>query len=187
MGLSLVTPDFVPVRKTLATPVACCSPFSPRPSAAQPRRDCASQASALLRSSAPYYTHTQHRTPPCGEKWSFRRHGEVIPQRIYRSVHLAPLRTLLMCSTWASRPSSAFAAMVRTRELRALATAHRIELRVYDLVPNGHHDRITPYVPLRTHSPHEHSPCSWVTTAGDATQAWSYRCCGSTEPRRRRL
>ena len=73
------------------------------------------------------------------------------------------------------------------RELRALATAHRIELRVYDLVPNGHHDRITPYAPLRTHSTHEHSPCSWVTTAGDATQAWSYRCCGSTEPRRRRL
>jgi len=69
------------------------------------------------------------------------RFGEVVPQRVYRSGsprtaaharHVLDLGIKTILCVRRDGPS---------RELRELTAAHRIELRVYDLVPNGHHDR----------------------------------------------
>jgi protein tyrosine/serine phosphatase len=71
------------------------------------------------------------------------RFGEVIPQRLYRSGsprtaahdrHLLELGIKTILCVRRNGPN---------RRLRELAARHRLELRVYDLVPNGHHDRDT--------------------------------------------
>ena len=69
------------------------------------------------------------------------RFGEVVPQRVYRSgsprtaAHVRHVLDLGIKTILCVRRDGP------NRELRELAAAHRIELRVYDLVPNGHHDR----------------------------------------------
>ncbi|MEI9937327.1 MAG: hypothetical protein WDO69_08875 [Pseudomonadota bacterium] len=69
--------------------------------------------------------------------------GEVVPKRVYRSgsprtaAHARHVRELGIKTILCVRRGGP------NRELLELAAAHRIEVRVYDLVQNGHHDRDT--------------------------------------------
>ena len=71
------------------------------------------------------------------------RFGEVLPKRVYRSgsprtaAHLRHLLALDIKTILCVRRGGP------NRELCELTGAHGIELRVYDLVPNGQHDRET--------------------------------------------
>jgi protein tyrosine/serine phosphatase len=82
-----------------------------------------------------------------GRLLNLPRFGEVVPQRVYRSgsprtaAHVRHVLDLGIKTILCVRRTGP------NRALRDLAARHRIELRVYDLVPNGHHD---PATALRT-------------------------------------